>query len=250
MSAAAAALLLVSLIGCTSMEGGTQEKPQGSWLEFDVPPQEAPRITGFVVGYFVPGNEAPAFSFDVVRAQVQSPKPGVMRIPLIVSKLPAGQEYEIRLRTVAKGRRSDWSAPSAKITVPEDGGASIAIAAVPENPAKRTANAAPRRAPRRSAAADLEKNPELAVKLGKQFPDVKLADAATGFLTARDLGAALFVAENLELPFNDVKRLTADAGNRDLKKAIAQLKPGVNAAAEAQRALKQSRQLLRVRQGR
>ena len=50
------------------------------------------------------------------------------------------------------------------------------------------------------------------------------------------------LASNLDVPFPELKKLTADAGNRDFAKAIATLKPGVNAKAEEQKAIKQSRQ--------
>ena len=171
-------------------------------------------------------------------------------MPLIVAKLPAGQTYEVRLRTLSKRQRSGWSEPSGRFTVPEDGGAPATAVGVPEASAKRPPDRpAAAKAPKaggRSALNELKNNPELSAKLSKQFPGVDPTAAAAGFRTVRDLGAAPFLASNLDVPFPELKKLTADAGNRDFAKAIATLKPGVNAKAEEQKAIKQSRQTFRA----
>ena len=153
-------------------------------------------------------------------------------------------------RTLSKRQRSGWSEPSGRFTVPEDGGAPATAVGVPEASAKRPPDRpAAAKAPKaggRSALNELKNNPELSAKLSKQFPGVDPTAAAAGFRTVRDLGAALFLASNLDVPFPELKKLTADAGNRDFAKAIATLKPGVNAKAEEQKAIKQSRQTFRA----
>jgi hypothetical protein len=213
-------------------------------LEFNVSPEEEKGITGFVVGYFLPGQPTPVYTFPVDRSQIETPKPGVMRIPLIVGKLPPGQVYEVKLKTQSRRARSEWSAASGQFTVPADGGAPPLRPAAA--PAKRSnANASRTKASARSAVTELKNNPEMASALSKRFPDIELSEAATGFTTVRDLATALFVASNLKVPFADVKRLTAGAGNRDVKKAIAELKPDADARAEEQKALKASRQTIR-----
>jgi hypothetical protein len=241
------ALGVVGVIVFASRTGGAQPPTSGSSLEFNVPAGDGSKITAVVVGYFVPGEKAPAFAFEVPRSQVVMPRAGVMRVPLIVSKLPPGQTYEVRLRTVVGRQRSAWSESSGTFKVPEDGGAPATTAAVPEASTKRSKEKpTPRKTSGRSAVTELKNNPELGGRLGKQFPGVDLGEAATGFRTVRDLGATLFVAANLKIPFQDLKRLTADKGNSDLRRAIATLKPDVDASAETQRALKQSRQAFRV----
>jgi hypothetical protein len=234
--------LVVAMAG----SGAAQSSPPGRWLEFDV--AGGANITGVVVGYFVPGQREPAFSFEVPRSKLESPRAGVLRVPLIVSKLPPGQSYEVRLRVLSRRQRSGWSESSGQFTVPDDGGAPASpIVATPVPASKRSPNqTAPRNAGGRSALNELKNNPELGAKLSKQFPGIDPTKAAEGFRTVRDLGVALFIASNLKVPFEDVKKLTADAGSRDFIKAIAKVKPDVDARAEEQRATRQSRQLMRA----
>ena len=239
-------IALLVLVSSSGQAQSPQSTSPGRWLEFDVAKNAA--LTAVVVGYFVPGQVDPVFSFEVPRAKLESPRAGVLRVPLIVAKLPAGQSYEVRLRTVNRRQRSGWSEPSGHFTVPEDGGAPDVAIAVPDAPPKRAEDRTPptRKTGGRSAVNELKDNPELNAKLSKQFPGIDPAKAAEGFRTVRDLGVALFLAANLKIPFEEVKRLTADAGNRDFIGAITKLKPGVDARAEEQRALKESRQALRA----
>lgn len=242
--AAGGAFLLMSGDGgaqsTTAPSGPTQPAPR--FLEFDMP-GEASAITAFIVGYFVPGEKVPAFAFEVPRSGVEPTTPGSVRIPVIVGSLPAGQTYIIRLRTVAGGRQSAWSAPSGSFTVPPNAGSSLGkpVAATADRPGDERAR---RERPARSAVSALERDPELKKRLAKEFPDVDLVKAATGFRTVPDLATALFAASNLKVPFAEIKKLTAEAGNRNFQKAIAKLKPGADARAEARRARNQARQTL------
>ena len=239
---------VVCAVALMSRSGGAQSTtapaapvtaPSQQFLEFDMP-GDTSGVTAFIVGYFAPGERGPAFSFEVPRARVESRKPGSMRIPLIVGPLPAGQTYTIRLRTVAGGRQSAWSAPSGSFTVPSNVTSEVGI---PVPSAGRSAAARPRAA--RTALSELEKDPALVKRLSAEFPDLDLTKAAAGYRSVRDLAADLFAAGNLNVPFADLKKLTADAGNRNLERAIASLKPRANARAEARRARGQARTLLR-----
>jgi hypothetical protein len=137
-------------------------------------------------------------------------------------------------------KSSEWSAPSEPFTVSAAEAVPGADALKAEPPGGR------RRGPAaaRSAAAELDRDPALRARLSKLFPDQDLAKAVVGFRAVRDLVAALHVASNLKIPFAEIKRLTADAGNRNLQKAIARLRPDVDARAEVRRAQRQSREVL------
>jgi hypothetical protein len=233
LGASLAALACVALAVAWT---GRAESPtlQGKWLEFDLP--DDPSITGVVVGYFASGEKAPAFSFEVPRSRIEKSASGSMRIPLVVGTLPAGQTYTIRLRTIAGGRRSPWSEPSGSFVVPADPVDPVGVPVA--------ANDRPRRPPQ-SAVSALEHDAESRKRLSNKFPKIDVMDAATGYRTIRDLATDLFAADNLEVPFAELKKLTAGAGNRNLAKAITVLKPKADAKREARRALSQARSLLR-----
>jgi hypothetical protein len=234
-----AVLGLACALAAISGIGGAQAPETGRLVEFEVT-NEPSTITGFVVGYFVPGKSEPAFEFRVPRARAQLSRPGIMRFSLIQGALPAGSTFVVRIQTVMGAKSSEWSAPSEPFTVSEAEALASAkgIAHEPSRQPTRAATAA------RSAATQLDGDPALRGRLSKLFPDQDLAKAAVGFRTVRDLVAALHVASNLKIKFEEIKRLTADAGNRNLQKAIAQLRPDVDARAEARRAQRQSREVL------
>ena len=234
-----AVLGLACALAAVSGIGGAQAPETGRWVEFEVS-NEPVTITGFVVGYFVPGNSEPAFKFRVPRVRAQLSRPGIMRFSLIQGALPAGSTFVVRIQTVMGPRSSEWSAPSEPFTV-------SAAEAVPEADALKAEPPGGRArgpAAARSAAAELDRDPALRARLSKLFPDQDLAKAVVGFRAVRDLVAALHVASNLKIPFAEIKRLTADAGNRNLQKAIARLRPDVDARAEVRRAQRQSREVL------
>jgi len=233
------ALGLTCALAAVSGVGGAQAPAAGRWVEFEVT-NEPSTIAGFVMGYFVPGKSEPAFVFRVPRARAQSPRPGIMRFSLIQGPLPAGGTFVARIQTVVGSRSSEWSAASEPFTVSAEEAKTNAKGIADEPSAQRTGAATGRR----SAVTQLDRDPALRDKLSGLFPDHNLAKAAVGFRTIRDLVAALYTASNLKIKFEEIKRLTADAGNRDLPKAIAQLRPDVNAKAEARRAQRQSRQAL------
>jgi hypothetical protein len=234
-----AALGVACALAAASGIGGAQAPATGRWVEFEVT-NEPSAITGFAVGYFIPGKSDPAFVFRVPRARAQLSRPGVMRFSLIQGALPAGGTFLIRIQTLMGPRSSEWSAASEPFTVSAaEAQAGAAIVAEEPSPARARAEGSGR-----AAATVLAKDPALRARLSRVFPDHDLAKAAVGFRTVRDLVAALHVASNLKIRFDELKRLTADAGNRDLQNAIAQLRPDVDARAEARRAQSQSRQTL------
>lgn len=249
ITAAAVAYAVLLMTGADGAQSASsppatvQSGETPKFLEFDIP-GDTSAVTAFIVGYFAPGEKVPAFSFEVPRSRVESPKPGSMRVPLIVGPLPAGQTYTIRLRTVAGGSQSSWSGPSGSFTVPANPVSPVGnpIPAPADTPGAERA-LRPERT-RKTAAAELEQDPELKKRLVKEFPGIDLVSAATGFRTVPDLATALFAAGNLKIPFAEIKKLTAEAGNRDVRKAIAKLKPGVDARAEARRARAQARAVI------
>jgi hypothetical protein len=234
-----AVLGLACALAAVSGIGGAQAPESGRWVEFEVA-DEPSTITGFIVGYFVPGKPEPAFVFRVPRARAQQSRPGAMKFPLILGALPAGETFAVRIQTLMGPKSSEWSAPSEPFTVSAAEAVPGADALKAEPPGGRARG----RAAARSAAADLDRDPALRARLSKLFPDQDMAKAAVGFRTVRDLVAALHVASNLKIPFAEIKRLTADAGNRNLQKAIARLRPDVDARAEVRRAQRQSREVL------
>jgi len=220
--------------------GSSQDAPAPGprWLEFDQPPAGS-SITGFVVGYFVPGDTRPAYTFEVPRSKVQVTKSGSLRLPLLVADLPAGRTFEIRLRTVVGRQRSAWSDPSGAFTVPGQPSGSSSVTETGRG------GVGTRTRPRaRSAAGRLEEDPALRARLAREFPDVDLATAPLGYRTVADLAADLFAARNLKIPFAGIRKLTAEADSRNLQAAIAALKPGADARAEQRRARRQARDLL------
>jgi hypothetical protein len=66
--------------------------------------------------------------------------------------------------------------------------------------------------------------------------------AAAGFKTLGAFAAAVHVAKNLDIPFNPLKMKLTGATPEPLGQAIHDLKPTVNAQAEAKKALAQAKQ--------
>jgi hypothetical protein len=220
------------------------------WLEFDVPAASS-TFTGFLVGYFVPGEKTPAFAFEVTREQVQTSNARSVRIPLVIGQLKPGQTYEVRLRTIAGRLRSGWSVPSATFVAPEAVPAQQAIGkAVATDDASRNSPSRGAEPPRRTASAELAANPDLVQRLKTAFPQIDPATTCAGFRSARDCGSALYAAANLKVAFEDIKRIMTEGRGRNLQRAISELKPDVNARAEARKAGDQGRKLTRGGTGR
>jgi hypothetical protein len=173
----AGAFALISFFGSANSAQESQTTGAVRSVEFEIA-DRLPTLSGFVIGYFVPGTEEPAFTFTVDRRSVQSPSEGVVRLPLIQGVLPAGQTFVVRLRTVAGRNQSEWSAPSAPFTVTE----AEARWTPPET--TRTAEPRPGRERRartgRSAAADLERDPALRERISALFPGQAWKDHARG----------------------------------------------------------------------
>lgn len=93
-----------------------------------------------------------------------------------------------------------------------------------------------------TATDQLERHPKLASRLESQLPaGTNLNNAAQGFKNLGQFVAAVHVSKNLGIPFSDLKaRMTGDSPMK-LGKAIQELRPDVDAKAEAKKAEKQAR---------
>jgi hypothetical protein len=87
----------------------------------------------------------------------------------------------------------------------------------------------------------LSKNAKLASKLESLLPaGTNLQDAASGFKNFGQFVAAVHVANNLGIPFDQLKNKLVGTGSESLGKAIHDLRPDINGKAEAKKAHKQA----------
>jgi len=94
-----------------------------------------------------------------------------------------------------------------------------------------------------SSSDQLASNPKLSSKLQGFFPpSTNLSTAAAGFKSMGDFVAAAHVADNLGIPFDQLKGKIV--GGETLGQAIHELKPDVDSRAEASRAQNQARKTL------
>jgi hypothetical protein len=83
----------------------------------------------------------------------------------------------------------------------------------------------------------IDRNPRLAARLQALLPDgMTLDKAAEGFKNQGQFIAALHVAHNLDIPFDQLKADMTGANKYSLGKAIHELKPTADAAAEVKKA--------------
>jgi hypothetical protein len=91
-------------------------------------------------------------------------------------------------------------------------------------------------------AAKLAKNPALSAKLSALLPPgTDLNAAAAGFKNMRDFVAALHASKDLGIPFDQLKAKLTGPGSENLRKAIADLAPTVNAKAAEKTAEKEAK---------
>ncbi len=87
----------------------------------------------------------------------------------------------------------------------------------------------------------LKANPDVVAKLAKLLPGgMKPQQACEGFKRMGDCGAAIHAAQNLGIPFADLKAKLTGENAPALDKLIQELKPDVKAKAEAKKAEKQA----------
>jgi hypothetical protein len=92
----------------------------------------------------------------------------------------------------------------------------------------------------------LAQNTKLSSKLGTLLPaGTDLQEAAAGFKNLGEFVAATHVSHNLGIPFEDLKAKMTGSDPVSLGKAIKELKPEVDAKAEAKKAKKQASEDLR-----
>lgn len=85
------------------------------------------------------------------------------------------------------------------------------------------------------------RDPKLTAKLQKLLPKgPMIQDACNGFKNLGDCVAAIHASQNLEIPFDDLKKKVTGKDAEKLDKAIHELKPDVNASSEKKKAWKQA----------
>jgi hypothetical protein len=87
----------------------------------------------------------------------------------------------------------------------------------------------------------LQDDAKLSAKLKAMLPaDMTPQQACAGFKTLEQCVTTIHVAQNLKLPFADLKAKTTGKGSVALQKAIEQMAASVNAKAETKKAKKQA----------
>jgi hypothetical protein len=95
----------------------------------------------------------------------------------------------------------------------------------------------------RNPNAELSFNEKLADKLKTMLPDGTDPHAASkGFADLKEFVATIRAANNLKLPFTDLKHKMSDGSSKELQKAIHELKPDADPKAEAKKASEQAKQ--------
>jgi hypothetical protein len=82
------------------------------------------------------------------------------------------------------------------------------------------------------------RNPNLAATLQTLLPGANLETASAGFRNLGQFVAAAHVSHNLNIPFDQLKTRMTGANSMSLGQAIHELKPTVDAEAEAKKASK------------
>ncbi len=89
----------------------------------------------------------------------------------------------------------------------------------------------------------LAHNPKLSEKVQSMLPEgTNLKVVSQGFLQMDTFVAAVHAADNLKVPFDQLRAKMVGADSVDLKKAIHILKPDVDNKAEAKKAAQQAKQ--------
>jgi len=92
-------------------------------------------------------------------------------------------------------------------------------------------------------AKQLSINDKLAAKLKPLLPEgLEARVASSGFDELKDFVATVRAANNLGLPFNELKHKMADGSSKELQKAIHALKPDVDPKAETKKAGEQAKE--------
>jgi hypothetical protein len=96
---------------------------------------------------------------------------------------------------------------------------------------------------KRNPNAELAFNEKLADKLKTLLPEgTDPHSASKGFGELKEFVAAVRAANNLNVPFSDLKRKMAGGSAKDLQKAIHELKPDADPKAEIKKASEQAKQ--------
>lgn len=91
--------------------------------------------------------------------------------------------------------------------------------------------------------AELKVNEKLAGRLKPLLPEGTAPNVASrGFSELKEFVATVRAANNLGIPFSELKNKMADGSSKELQKAIHQLKPDVDAKSEVKKAHEQAKQ--------
>ncbi len=100
--------------------------------------------------------------------------------------------------------------------------------------------------PRRTVSEQLKQNTKLSSHLQGLFPaGTDLQKASAGFKNLGEFVAAAHVSNNLGIPFDQLKGTMVGPPQKSLGEAIHQIKPDVNAKAEANKAKKQANKVMK-----
>jgi len=95
----------------------------------------------------------------------------------------------------------------------------------------------------RTTYSELQFNDKLADKLKTLLPQgVDPHQASKGFLELKEFVTTVRAANNLKVPFGELKHKMADGSSKELQKAIHELKPDADAKAEMKKAGEQAKQ--------
>ena len=95
----------------------------------------------------------------------------------------------------------------------------------------------------KSVAQQLDENAKLTARLQGLLPKgIDVRAASGGFNDMDSFAAAIHTADNLKIPFEQLRAMLVGTHSVDLKKAIHELKPDVDNKAEAKKATEQAKQ--------
>jgi hypothetical protein len=168
------------------------------------------------------------------QAAPNQPAPGAQTVDPSTQPAPSQQPAPAEEATMPPSS----SGPSASTPAPEESNAAPAVGPDARSGTSSAVPVAP--------AAQPEARPDTRLAAITP-PGMSTEEACTGFKSLVECAAAMHAAQNLSIPYGDLKsKLT---GGRKLSAAIHDLKPDANAPGEARRAEDQARSDVRVPQG-
>ena len=174
---------------------------------------------------------------EIERGRAEIRNHGSVRITLPAADIPAGI-YILRARIRGPLLDSDWSTPSPPFRIVERGANSA------RRPGPRLLGADTRDA----APPPLQLTPRLSAAIMPLLPkDIDLADATRGFRKPVQFVAMVLAARNLKIALPELKATMFPASSRPraLASALVELRPEIDAQAEARKASQQAKAFVR-----